>query len=530
MKVLVSDPITKDGLNILKTAGLDVIYLPEGTPEEKQSACQDVHGWIIRSGTKVSSEMIQIAEDLQVIGRAGVGVDNIDFPSAIRKGIVVMNTPDVNTISAAEHTIALMLTLSRNIHLGHFRLEKGEWNRNQLVGTELHGKTLGIVGLGKIGREVMERCCSFGMEIVGFDPFVSQEIFDDEKIKIVDLESLTMTSDYVTLHVPLTDQTRNLFDYDRLCTMKPSARIINVARGGIINEEDLAKAVKEGRITGAAVDVFTSEPIDQSHPLVGVKNIILSPHLGASTREAKEGVSRAVCEQVRDYLMDGKLTNAMNMPISDLAKLREIQPFLNLAELLGNLQSQIMDGPISQVSIECHGNAKETKPIKLACIKGLLHTRMPERINYINAETIARELGVTVNIHYSNLESSYRNLISTKVTEGGKTHRLDGSVFDDDHPRLVNLFGHEMEVTPRGNMLFVENKDIPGVIGKVGTLLGSLNVNIAAYLLSRSRENDHAFGVIRIDHPLEKKDLKRLSDIDEIQSVKQIRATVGNKK
>ena len=522
MKVLVSDPITDIGMSILNEAGLDIVYLPDGTPEEKQNAAQDVQGWIIRSGTQITADMIQSAKNLQVIGRAGVGVDNIDFPSATRKGVVVMNTPDVNTISAAEHTVALMLTLSRNIHRGHSELEKGEWNRHQLVGTELRNKTLGIVGLGKIGREVMERCRSFGMNMIGYDPFVSQNMFREDEIKIVDLNTLTKTADYITLHVPLNDQTINLFNYDRLCRMKSSARIINVARGGIINEEDLAKAVSEEKIAGAAIDVFTAEPIDGTHPLVGIPNIVLSPHLGASTKEAKEGVSRAICEQVRDCLLHEKLSNALNMPISDMAKLKEIQPYLGLAEMLGQIQSQIAEGPIDHVSIECYGTADEIKPISLACLKGLLQSRVPERINYINAETIAKELGVEIDLHYSTADSSYVNLISTKVTINDVVYQLDGSVFDDHRPRLVNMLGREMEVTPQGTMLLVENNDVPGVIGNVGTLLGNLNINIAAYLLNRNGENGKAFAVIRVDNPLTKSDLKKLSQIEDIQSVNQI--------
>ena len=522
MKVLVSDPITDIGMSILNEAGLDIVYLPDGTPEEKQNAAQDVQGWIIRSGTQITADMIQSAKNLQVIGRAGVGVDNIDFPSATRKGVVVMNTPDVNTISAAEHTVALMLTLSRNIHRGHSELEKGEWNRHQLVGTELQNKTLGIVGLGKIGREVMERCRSFRMNMIGYDPFVSQNMFREDEIKIVDLDTLTQTADYITLHVPLNDQTINLFNYDRLCRMKSSARIINVARGGIINEEDLAKAVSEEKIAGAAIDVFTAEPIDGTHPLVGITNIVLSPHLGASTKEAKEGVSRAICEQVRDCLLNEKISNALNMPILDMTKLKKIQPYLGLAEMLGQIQSQIAEGPIDHVSIECYGTADEIKPISLACLKGLLQSRVPERINYINAETIAKELGVEIDLHYSTADSSYVNLISTKVTINDVVYQLDGSVFDDHRPRLVNMLGREMEVTPQGTMLLVENNDVPGVIGNVGTLLGNLNINIAAYLLNRNGENDKAFAVIRVDNPLTKSDLKKLSQIEDIQSVNQI--------
>jgi D-3-phosphoglycerate dehydrogenase len=304
--------------------------------------------------------------------------------------------------------------------------------------------------------------------------------------------------------------------------MKYSARIINVARGGIINEPDLARAVSEEKIAGAAIDVFTSEPIDSSHPLIGVQNIVLTPHLGASTQEAKEGVSRAICEQVRDCLLYEKLSNALNMPISDMAKLKEIKPYLDLAELLGHLQSQIAEGPISHISIECFGSADEIKPISLACLKGLLQSRIPERINYINAETVAKDLGIEINMNYSTSESSYLNLISTKVIIGDISYRLDGSVFDDKRPRLVNIMSRKMEITPEGTMLMVENKDVPGVIGNVGSLLGSLNINIAAYILDRNSEDENAFAVIRVENPLTDDALDHLRNIDDIQSVNQI--------
>ncbi len=522
MKILISDPIADNGLDILNKSGLDTLYLPEATTEEILRYSKDIHGWIIRSGTIISSDIINQCQNLQVIGRAGVGVDNIDFTSATRKGVIIMNTPDVNTISAAEHTVALILALSRNIHLGHLSLNDGKWNRNELVGSELRNKTLGIIGLGKIGREVMSRCRSFNMNLIGFDPFINQDILSDNEIRITDLDTLTETADYITIHVPLSDKTRDLFNYERLCRMKSDARIINVARGGIINENDLAKILKEEKISGAAIDVFTSEPINKNHPLVGVPNILLSPHLGASTIEAKDGVSRTICEQVRDYLISGKLTNALNMPISNMETLNDIKSLLDLAELLGSIQSQMSIGPIKSISIECQGKINEPKSIALAFVKGLLESIVPERINYINAETIAKELGLTIEFHYSSSESSYLNLISTKVIINNKTIQLDGSVFDDGRPRIVNILGREMEVTPKGAMLFVENKDIPGVIGKVGTMLGNLKINIAAYLLNRDIKNDSAFAVIRVDNSLSDRDLEALLDIEEINSVQQI--------
>ena len=522
MKILVSDPITEAGLAILMNADLDVVYLPEANSEEKNRAAENIHGWIVRSGTRVSAEAIYSAKHLMLIGRAGVGIDNIDIDAATRKGVVVMNTPDVNTISAAEHTIAMMLALSRNIHTGHSDLEKGKWNRHQLLGTELKNKTLGVVGLGKIGRQVQKRCQSFGMQILGYDPYVSQDQFSENEVKIVDLNILTATADYITVHVPVTDNTRNLFNYERLKQMKNTARIINVARGGIINEQDLAQVLNENKIAGAAIDVFESEPIDDTHPLVGLSNIVLTPHLGASTKEAKEGVSRAICTQVRNYLLHEKLNNAVNMRLSDLSILKEIQPYLDLSELLGQLQAQLVDGPIHDVFLRCSGSMEDTRPILLAFLKGLLDTRVPERINYINAEAIAKDLGLNLQITYTNTDTNYTNLISTIVCVNGQQQQLDGSIFDHSRLRLVNVNGYEMEVKPYGTMLFIENRDMPGVIGHVGSFLGAENINIAAYLLSRAAEDGSAFAVVRVDSQLSKDQLTGLAEIEHIESIKQI--------
>jgi len=522
MKILVSDPITAAGMAILEDANLEVVNLPDASADEKAKACKDVHGWVIRSGTNVTEDMINSAEQLQVIGRAGVGIDNIDLAAATRKGVVVMNTPDVNTISAAEHTIALMLALSRNIPVGHGGMIKGEWNRNALVGSELRNKILGVVGLGKIGREVIQRSRSFNMNILGFDPYVSQDMFNKDEVNVVDLDTLTVEADYITLHVPITDSTKDLFDYDRLCRMKESARIINVARGGIINEADLAKALNEGKIAGAAVDVFTSEPVGEDNPLVKAKNIVLTPHLGASTEEAKEGVSRAVCEQVRDYLLYEKLANAVNMPISDLAKLKEIQPSLELSEIMGRLQSQLVSGSIQKVHVECAGSMDETKPATLAFLKGLLSARIPDRVNYINAETLAVGLGIRIEHSYTSDSGGYTNLIRTKVTGAEGTTQINGSVFEGKRLRLVNILGYEMDITPRGTMLFARNKDVPGVIGKVGTTLGAADVNIGAYLLSRDSADGEAFAVIRVDNEVPNDVLAALADLPEIVSIQQI--------
>ena len=521
-KVLVSDPIADKGIAILEDAGFEVIYNPNPTDDELQALSSDIDGWVVRSGTKITSELLKDARNLQVIGRAGVGVDNIDIQEATNQGVIVMNNPDGNTISAAEHTMAMMMALSRNIQLGHLGIINGEWNRNNLVGNELKGKTLGIVGLGRIGREVIKRALGMEMKIMGYDPFVNQNVFDAEKVTIVDLDNLCATSDYITLHLPLLDSTKDLFDAERLSTMKPAARIINVARGGIINEIDLANALNNDVIAGAAIDVFEIEPLDSNKCLLTAKNILLTPHLGASTYEASEGVSFGICRQIRDFILENKLSNPINMPITDMAKLKQIRPFLDLAEMLGMIQTQLVDSPIKSVSVECFGNIDDSKPIALSFLIGMFHDMTDNRINFVNAAVIAEERGISF-VHSVNTESvSFSNLIVAQVSTENGTIEVAGSVFGDQHPRIVDIMGYEVDVRPEGNMLFIQNKDVPGVIGKVGMMLGGGNVNIAEYLLSRTDNSDSAYSIIKVDGQINKKMLEKLSQIDEILDIKQL--------
>ena len=480
---------------------------------------KDIDGWVIRSGTKVNPDLLDQTENLKVIGRAGVGVDNIDISEATRHGVVVMNTPDSNTISAAEHSFALIAALSRNVQTGHMTLTNGKWRRHELVGVELRGKTLGVVGLGRIGREVIKRALSFDMKILGFDPFINQDMFDPDQVKVVDMDTLTENSDFITLHVPLLDSTRDLFDIDRLKKMKTTARIINVARGGIINETDLATALNEGIIAGAAIDVFTSEPIPENHPLLGAKNVLLTPHLGASTKEAKEGVSIAICEQVRDFLLNDKLSNTLNMPITNIDELNRLEPYMNLARRMGLLQSQLAKGAIRKVNMECSGNLDDTKPIILSFLKGLLENVSGSRINFVNAFAIAEERGIMIDHSYSSKETTYTNLIESFVDSDSGKIEIGGSAFSGNHLRIVNLMGYDVDFRPEGPMVFLKNKDVPGVIGKVGTLLGTNHVNIGEYHLSRSKGTDTAYAIIKVDENLKESIIEKLIQLDELLEV-----------
>tara|TARA_A100001011_G_C14283017_1_gene832382 strand:- start:359 stop:1948 length:1590 start_codon:yes stop_codon:yes gene_type:complete len=522
MKILISDPLSEIGLTLLKDSGFECIYMPKSDNSELESIVEVVDAWIIRSGTEINHRLINISKNLKAIGRAGVGVDNIDLDAATRKGIVVMNVPDINTISAAEHTMALLLALSRNIYQGHHGLSKGLWNRHKLTGSELKNKKIGIIGLGKIGREVMTRCNSFEMKVLGYDPFVNSDVFDKNQIKILSFNSIIKEADYLTIHIPMTKNTKGLFNYTVFKKMKSTARIINVARGGIIDEKDLAKALNNKLILGAAIDVFEKEPIESKNHLLNAQNILLTPHLGASTYEAKEGVSYSICRQICDYLKENKLTNALNIPISNFSKNKRLKYLLELSELLGSLISQIEDGPIFEVMVECQGKARDILPISLACLNGLLKSRVPERINFINANSIAKELGIKVTSQYHTKKTNYSNLITVKVNINNKNYRFDGSLFDNNEFRIVNVLGWKIEILPKGVMLIIDNNDVPGVIGDVGTYIGNLNINIAAYILSRRKGDLNALAVIRLDGYLLDDQLDEIKNIKNINSVNQI--------
>ena len=521
MKVLITDPISESGISVLKKAGIETLQLYDASSGEIIKACTDASGWIIRSGTKIDAKIMKFSKKLRAIGRAGVGIDNIDISTATRMGVVVMNTPDVNTISAAEHTVAMMLGLSRNISKGDFELKQKEWRRHLLIGTELRDKTLGIVGLGKIGREVMTRALPFGMNVLGYDPFVNQEMFNSDEIKIVDLDELTQQSDFITVHVPLNSRTKDLFDKARLKKMKNSSRIINVSRGGIINEDDLANALENNEISGAAIDVFTEEPISESNPLLKAPNTLLTPHLGASTKEAKEGVSLSICEQIRDYLLENKLNNAINMPVSDISVMKEIQSSLDLAEMMGAIQDQLNSGVVKKIQIECSGTIEESKPVSLAFLKGFLKRRIPERVNFINSEALAIELGIKIEHSYTNDSFSYTNLIRTRVSGPKSPTRIAGSIFGHNQLRLVNILGFDIDVTPYGHLLLLKNDDIPGVIGKIGTILGKHKINVSGYILSRVKQGQ-AFSVIRVDNFIDDKIVQEVMNLKEITSLQQV--------
>ena len=516
MKVIFTDPISDEGKIILTSSGIEVIDLTDQWPTDNIDL-SDIHGWIVRSNTKLSEKIIANCKNLNVIGRAGVGVDNIDLNAATMNGVLVMNTPDANTISAAEHTVALILALSRNIHEGYHSMVHGKWEREKFIGTELNNKTIGVIGLGKIGSEVIKRLHPFKMRILGFDPYIKDKNYDLDYVEFTNLDSLCSDSDFITIHVPKTESTVGLFNLERFKTMKPTSKIVNCSRGGIINEKDLFTALNENIIGGAALDVFEQEPATNSN-ILKAKNILFTPHLGASTLEAKEGVSKAICSQVRDYLLDGKIGNALNIPASDMNLINNLEPFLNLAEKLGSLHQQIASGPIDTVSITTAGSLKETNLVALAFLKGFLQEIHGSTVNYINATSVAESTGIQIEETYNHSKINYSNLISSEVDINGDLFSIRGSLFGDSLPRIVYLDGFHMDLVPEGKALLVYNKDIPGVIGKVGTLLGNVKVNIAGYQLGRKENSDIAIGVVRLDSEPSSDVIERIADLDEVIS------------
>ena len=520
-KVIVTDPISDSGIKVLKQYGFDIINTSSDNKDLK-TLIKDVDGWIVRSGTKITADMIAEAKKLQVIGRAGVGTDNIDIDAATERGIVVMNVPDGNSISAAEHTMAMLSALSRNIQIGHMTMIDGKWDRHKLIGNELRGKILGIVGLGRIGREVMKRALSYDMKVIGFDPYVNQDMFDKDIIRIEDIDTLSLESDFITVHVPLINSTRDMFDSKRLKMMKKNARIINVARGGIINESDLADALNNDIIAGAAIDVFENEPIEKNHPLLAAKNILLTPHLGASTHEAKDGVSISICKQVSECIVNKKLINALNLPIADASELKKIKDFLNLAELLGKIHAQLIDSSISDVAVECYGQIANTKPILLSFLKGLFIDITSDRVNFINAGYIASDRGISTRNSHSTEETSFLNLIKTTVRSGGKEFKIEGSIFGENHYRITKLYGREIDVRPNGHMIFIKNYDIPGVVGSIGMTLGNHGINIAEFILSRDSSSKIASTIIKVDQEVDSDTADALLKSDQIIEIRKI--------
>jgi len=524
-KILVSDKLAQEGVDILKEHGFEVDCNYELDKEGLKKVIKDYEAIVIRSKTKLTSDVIEQADNLKLIGRAGVGVDNVDIEAATKKGIIVMNAPGGNTISTCEHAMALILAAARKIPFAYTSLKKKEWNRSKFKGAELYSKVLGVIGLGRIGKEVARRAASFGMQILAYDPFVSKEVAESLGIKLVELKPLLKEADFITVHTSLNETTKNMISEKEFSLMKKTAFIINCARGGIINEEDLAKALREKRIAGAALDVFTKEPPSEESPLFEADNLILTPHLGASTEEAQINVAIEIAQCVRDAFLNKAIRNSINYVQMDPETYRVIQPYMALAEKMGLFISQLIEGRCSQVEVSYIGEIASYKvdPMSMALAKGFLARIMEDDVNYINALDLMRERKIKFEQIKKAEEEEYTNSIRVTVTSDKGSRSLEGTLFSNRQPRFVKIDDFHMETTPSPYMVLITNKDKPGVIGSLGTTLGAHSINIAGMGLGRRAPQETAITILNIDSPLSEEVIKEITANSNIVSLKFIK-------
>ncbi|WP_423606351.1 phosphoglycerate dehydrogenase [Sphingomonas sp. MS122] len=498
-KVLISDKMDPKAAQIFRERGVEVDEITGKTPEELKAIIGQYDGLAIRSATKATKEIIDAATNLKVIGRAGIGVDNVDIPYASSKGVVVMNTPFGNSITTAEHAIALMFALARQLPEADLSTQQGKWEKNRFMGVELTGKTLGLIGAGNIGSIVADRAHGLRMKVVAYDPFLSPERAVEMGVEKVELEQLLARADFITLHTPLTDQTRNILSKENLAKTKKGVRIINCARGGLIDEAALKELLDSGHIGGAALDVFVTEPAKE-HPLFNTPNFVATPHLGASTSEAQVNVAIQVAEQMADYLVNGGVTNALNMPSLTAEEAPRVKPYMELAEKLGSLVGQLAHGNIPRISIHSEGAATEVnqKPIVSAVLAGFLRTQT-DTVNMVNAPFLAKERGIEVREVKTEKEGDYHTLIRVSVKTDAGERSVAGTLFGNKAPRLVELFGIMVEADLDGHMLYVVNEDAPGFIGRIGTTLGDAGVNIGTFHLGRREAGGEAVLLLSVD-------------------------------
>jgi len=526
LKILVSDPLSEEGLKILRDVKeFQVDVKTELKPEELKSIIKDYNALVVRSATKVTKDIIAAANNLKVIGRAGVGLDNVDLEAATQKGIIVMNTPAGNTISTAEHAVSMILSLSRNIPQANASTKKGEWKRSKFMGVELYNKVLGIVGFGRIGSEVAKRALSFGMKILAYDPFLSKEVAEGLGVEVVELKDLFARSDYITVHTPLTDETRHMISTDAFNLMKKGVRVINCARGGIIDEVALVQAVKDGKVNGAAMDVFEKEPVAQDSELLKLDNIIVTPHLGASTEEAQVNVAIEVAEIVRDALLGRGIRNAANYPCIEAEVCKFLDPYINLCEKMGMFAGQLVEGRFQELNIVYSGELiqYDLAPLTMALVKGVLTPIMQETVNFINAKSLAKERGIKVKEAKSSSEEEFVNLVQVEIKTDKETKKVCGTLSPNKKPRIVKMDNYYFELSPQGEIVLVQNRDVPGIIGALGTLFGNNNINIATMTFGRQTLGGMAISLLNVDSPISAEMLEKVRKIENILSAKVIR-------
>ena len=523
-KVLIADAISADGLEPLRADGRFEIIEKNGLKgEDLARAIEDANAVVVRSSTTITRDSLKYAKNLQVIGRAGVGVDNIDVDAATESGVAVLNAPSGNTISAAELTLALLLALVRKVPAADRSMRAGEWDRKSFSGIELYGKVLGLVGAGRIGTEVAKRARAFGMRVVAFDPYLTAERAATLEIEQATLDEVLKRADVITLHVPLTDATANLISDAQFAMMKKTAVIVNAARGGVIDEAALHRALSEKRIAGAALDVYEEEPAPADHPLRSLPNVVLTPHLGAATVEAQQNVAVEIAEAVRAALIEGDLSRAVNAPAIGGEQMRKLRPLLALAERLGSLAAAIGDGAPEKLEVRYSGGLEEgVRALTSAALVGLLADAVGRRaVNFVNAIHLAETRGIRVESARTNAHRDYAEYLELRVSSQLQKTLVAGALLSEMHPRIVRIDGFHVDVPPRGTLLVLRNRDVPGVIGRVGTVLGDARINIGEYHQARLEAGGEAIAAITVDGRVEAAVIERLRTLPEVIDVRQ---------
>ncbi|MDQ7782846.1 MAG: phosphoglycerate dehydrogenase [Desulfomonilaceae bacterium] len=522
MKVLVSDNLSELGVQIFRDApGIDVDVKVGLSPDQLKEIIGEYHGLAIRGATKVTADVIAVADNLKVVGRAGTGLDNVDIRAASKRGIVVMNTPGGNTVTTAEHTLSMMMSLARNIPQACASMKDGKWEKKKFSGTEVLNKTLGVVGLGKIGAVVADRASGLGMNIIAYDPFLSEDQAKQMGVRLASMDDVFKEADFITLHVPLTDDTRGLINAANIAKMRDGVRIINCSRGPVVNEEDLADAIESGKVAGAAVDVYASEPPGLTR-LVGLDRVICTPHLGASTKEAQDNVAIAVADQIKDYLLNGIIRNAVNAPAVAGEALDALRPYLDLSQRLGLFLGQILETGIKSVEAYYSGDVvgMDVKPITTSFLTGLLTPIMKEDVNQVNAPMVAEERGIVVSETKVSRAEDYLSLLRFKVVTESREQIVEGTLFGKSEPRMVRYGAFRGEFDLSGDLLMIRGKDQPGVIGKVGTALGNCGINISHFQFARQELGGEALLFLNTDSQA---DIPCVASIEELEHVVKVR-------
>jgi D-3-phosphoglycerate dehydrogenase len=521
-KVLIADKLSPAAVAIFKERGVEADNKPGMTKEELLAVVGQYDGIAIRSATKITKEVIAAAKNLKVVARAGIGVDNVDIPAATAAGVIVMNTPFGNSITTAEHAISLMLALARELPAANASTQAGRWEKNRFMGVEITGKVLGLIGAGNIGSIVADRAKGLHMRVIAYDPFLSAERAQDLGVEKVELNDLLARADFITLHVPMTPETKNILSAEALAKTKKGVRIINCARGGLIDEKALKEAIDSGHVAGAALDVFEVEPAKEN-VLFGNEKIVATPHLGASTTEAQENVALQVAEQISDYLLTGAITNALNMPSISAGEAQKVRPWISLAEKLGSFAGQLTGSSLTAVEIVYEGTASQlnTRALTQAALAGLLKPMLSE-VNMVNAPIVAKERGIKVSETRRDRQGIYEGYIKIVVTMGDSTRRVAGTVFSDGRPRLIQVKDINLDAEFAPHMLYVVNEDKPGFIGKLGTMLGDAKVNIANFTLGRSAPGQDAIALVEVDGKVPDSVMEELTKLPPVKMAKEL--------